>query len=205
MKNAAWVFIAGLLFVLPLHARYFEFQDLRAKELDEMEALVKVHTRKAREALAMDLDDEEMAKKEQDAVEELRTALVIILSRPDNDKMVQTLIESPRTELRRLKSFEESLLAIAGSAIRMAKDKALTASQRATQLFVLQNIMTQTRSDLVANETIQRMFRDIQDASLEPDRDVQRVLQRAAMRPPLVSKIAQEVLKKDLKGKSHKK
>jgi hypothetical protein len=158
-----------------LYAAEYLYSKLQMKSYDEMVTEVKARVQKAER---VGQDDTDEAKKI------LRDSLVLIFSRPNRDNMVSQLTPIVRTPLKNLDSYEDTISDIASDAVTQLKGKKSSAVSRATQMIVLENIMSEMKPDVQSNATVKAIFTTIRDAKISVPDDVKNELRmRSALKP----------------------
>lgn len=159
-----------------------------------MNALVQERVKKAREI--GNTEDEESVDDRQ-AIEYLRDAMKVILSRPNSDNMVAKLNPEIRRELSGYSSYEDTLSSIVSEAVDMLKNKKAVTTYRSTALFILENALSEIQPELSRNEDLRRIVERVRDAKLEVPKDVVNQLKLGGMfSSQNPSKQAAEILKK---------
>lgn len=151
----------------------FNYASLQLKDLDEMRVVVNKQIKKSEQFLK----DED----EGQAITALQSALQYILSRPNRDNMVSQLVPDLRSKLRELDALEPSLNRITDAAIAKIKDKKNHPRNRATQYFVLENILSEFKPETQVNEELKKVFMKIRDAKIELDGAVTNDMKMRAM------------------------
>ena len=157
----------------------YKYSELQIKDYDEMLAMVKVHLKKATKLLRA--NQEEDSNSDQQAVEELRAALLLILSRPNQDNMLAKLLPDIRKELSNMNSFEDSLSSLTSEAIDGLKNEKLPTVYRSTYLFVLENTVSEFKPEIKDKEDLRQIFEKIRDAKLKIPKDVAKDLKLRSM------------------------
>ncbi len=179
-------FALTALFAHQTQAAQFKYNELMLKDYDEMLQMVNSKLKKAR---AVEDNDQE-------AVEHLREAVKLILSRPDSDNMVAKLIPEIRKELTGYNAFDDVLSALAAEEITIVKDKQAAGSVKATSLFVLTNMISLIKPEAVNNNDLRRVLDRIRSADIEITDSVKHDIKlRGMFNTPNPSKTAKEVLK----------
>jgi hypothetical protein len=166
----------------------FNYASLQLKDLDEMRAVVNKQIKKSEQFLK---DDDEGQ-----AVTALQSALQYILSRPNRDNMVSQLVPDLRSKLRELDALEPAIDRITDAAIYKIKDKKNTARNRATQYFVLENILSEFKPESQINEELKKIFVKIRDAQIELDSSITNDMKMRAMykKPESPSDVAKRII-----------
>lgn len=168
-----------------------KFTELQIKDYDQMTEIVEENISESK-ALAIKYQDEG-ADEEGDkaAIEKLRQALRIILSRPNKDNMVAKLAPNVRTELNNYSAFESSMQFLAVEAVRALQNDTLPVVQRSTAVFVLENILSEIKPHLAKNKDFRTIAKLIHEANLKIPDKVAANRKLTSMDPtPDLSKIA---------------
>lgn len=166
----------------------FNYAALQLKDLDEMRAVVNKQIKKAEQYLKEEDEDQ--------AIVALQSAMQYILSRPNRDNMVSQLVPDLRSKLRELDALEPSLNRITEAAISKIKNKNLPARARATQYFVLENLLSEFKPETQVNEEMKKIFVKIRDARIKLDGSIVNDMKMRAMykRPDSPSDIAARII-----------
>lgn len=178
------------------HGRNYKYSDLVIRDYDEMNRAVQKHVRNAQKAIKKGGDEGE-----REAIEEMRDALKLILSRPNSDNMVAKLTPEVRRELSAFSAYEDTMASLAAECLVRVKDQNLTVARRSTDLFVLENMLNEIHPEIQRNEDMQRIVKRIADAHIQIDGDVindRKIRSMFKTRNP--SDMAQEMLKGLKKG-----
>ncbi len=168
-------------------SRAMPYNELMILSFDEMEAFVRQKMAESQTHLRQ--------SSESQAVESLRSALQTLLSRPDQDNTVARLIHPLRTALLQLSAFEDSLASLASEALSVLQNSRLPVELRATQVFLLENMMAELRPLLGQNPEARKIFAQIRDAQIKIPPDVTRHRRMTGMfGTPDLSLIAKQVL-----------
>ena len=179
----------------PASAAQFRYNELMIKDYDEMLQLVNLKLKQAR-GVGSNTSDENVNDKE--AVEHLREAAQLILSRPDSDNMVAKLMPDVRKELIGYNAFEDVLSGIAAGATATLKDENSPGSRQATAVFVLENLLAQVRPEVASNGDIRRIVQRINDAKIEIGNPVRNDMKlRGMFKTHNPSKLAATILKEN--------
>lgn len=156
LSAAAWILV--LIFSCASWAQLINYSTLQMRNLDEMRTEVRAKL------------DEARAFVEEDSTEEALTALqeatTLIFSRPNGDNMVGTLFQDVRPRLIDLEAYESSIEKLANQAIAKLKDEKEKPSTRATQLVLLENLLSEFKPEIKRNEKIKAIVIKIRDAQL---------------------------------------
>lgn len=173
-----------------------KYSELEIKDLDEMSGRVEALVRKAKQAAVEQQRSGDVEAGDTEAVEYLRKALVLILSRPNKDNMLADLLPPVRRELGNYNAYPDTLSSVASEAMDGMQNSKLKAPSRATYFFVLENLLSELRPD-AQREDFKKIIVKIRDAKLEIPKEVKRELKLTSMyRAVSPSAIAQEILDK---------
>ncbi len=176
------------------------YTQLQNKDLDQMRLLIKPYLQKSTESLKKQgetADKDQQDEHESEAVEHLRQALKIILSRPNKDNMILKLMDEVQSRLVVLNMYEASLMNLTISSLTVMKQESLPKSYIATHIFILENIMGQIRPQISDNGKYKEIMFKIKDADVEvPKKAVRMRRMRGMHRTISPSKIAESILKK---------
>lgn len=145
----------------------YKYSDLVIRDYDEMYREVQIRLKKAQ-----NLQREGGEGNDGEAIEELRDALRLILSRPNSDNMVAKLMPDVRRELGGMSAFEDTLSSLAAECLASVKNENSTVARRSTDLFILENMLTEIRPEIGRNEDMLRIVRRIADANITIDSEV---------------------------------
>lgn len=146
------------------------YRDLELKDYDEMRALVREHTNKARKILSA-ADSNPDA--ERDARLELIKAERLIMSRPNPDNMVTKLIPDVRREMAEIGAYDDLLEAVTREGIQAFNgDLHLPVTVQTTFLFVLENLLSEMRPEVGTDPRQRGLVEQIRDAKIKVPDDV---------------------------------
>ncbi|MBT4763351.1 MAG: hypothetical protein HOO06_16775 [Bdellovibrionaceae bacterium] len=176
------------------------YTQLQNKDLEQMRGLLKPHLKTSLVALknADNMASQaEREKLEAQAILSLRTALKIILSRPNKDNMTNKLLDEVQSRLTVLNMYMTSLDHLAISAITVLKNKNLPREYLATNVFILENLMSQIRPKL-SNSKYMGIMQRIKNAEIDvPEKAIRLRRMRGMHKTISPSEIARQILKKD--------
>jgi hypothetical protein len=178
LKSLMFLAIFGSLATFA--AERFKYSELQIKDYDEMTTMVRAQIKKAQK-LIKDTDGDQGEVADQESVETLRGALLLVLSRPNQDNMLAKLMPELRKELTGLSAFEDTLSSIAGEAMDGVKNKKLATVYRSTYHFVLENILSEFRPEVRDREETRKIFERIRDANIEVPKEVTKDLRLRSM------------------------
>jgi hypothetical protein len=185
-KTASWIISLITFFSLATEAKLYKYSELQIKDYDEMLKLVKEHVANSSKKDSSD----------QQAVDELREALLLILARPNQDNMLAKLMPDVRKELSGFNAFEDSLASLTQEAIRGLSNDKLPTVNRSTYMFVLENILAEFKPEVKEKAEIRKIFETIRDAKLKLPKDVTKDLRlRSMLKVESPSERAKRILK----------
>lgn len=197
-----------LLFNAPVLAELYphKFTELQIKDYDQMTQMVEDKVNESKE-IAIKMQEQGLDEEgDKAAINKLKEALELILSRPNKDNMVAKLAPTVRTELNNYSAFESTMTSVAAQAIKAIKNDSLSTVQRSTAVFVLENLLSEVKPVLSRNEDFRNMVRMIHDANIEIPDKVAANRKLTSMDPtPDLSKIAGILLKNAEKQAKEKK
>ncbi len=164
----------------------FDSSQLLMKSADQMNELIKARMQKAADAQAAQVDDAEAEgiTVELEALEALKDAMRIALSRPDQDGARSAMFSRVRRELGDLNSADVVIRDLAREAVDALKAERPPKVQ-ATYVYILENLMAELRPDLGANPQYQKVVEMIRDADIGIDPDVRQQLMMRTMSQPV--------------------
>jgi len=176
----AGVFVAALALSAGAEERV-KYSELQIKDYDEMRELMNERIKNAHKILKETDKEADSDAPDTEAIEQLRSALLLVLSRPNQDNMLGKLMPDIRKELSNLNSFEDSLASVASEAlVGLANDKLKTV-QRSTYWFVLENILSEFKPEAADKDEFRNMFTKIRDAKLDVPKQVTKDLKLRSM------------------------
>lgn len=179
-------------------AEQFNYDDLQMSDYEEMDKRVQAKIKLSKKLLR-EVKSDEPSEEDQKAIEPLREALVIILSRPNQDNMVSKLLPEVRKELVHLNAFEDTVASISSGAMAGLENDKLTEVTRATHLIVIENIVSEfaPEVDNKENDEFRQIFTKIRDAKIKiPDAVRKRLKLRSMLELKSPSDRADNALKK---------
>ena len=151
----------GLTFGLAfgLNSPNYTAKQLKTKDYEEMRSLVKQVILQARAKAPT----EELLTGHEDAIEELKKGLILVLMRPDTDNVIEPLIVSLQSEIMNFRSFLPVFSEVIDSSTRQFGTGSL--AEQASWLYVIENSLAylQSLDDPVSIGIIKK----IQDANLK--------------------------------------
>lgn len=171
---------------------------LRMKNAEQLNALVLKKIKKAEDIQKkQEVDDDLGIVAEPDAVEALQEAMMIVLSRPDQEGARANAFARVRRELTDLNSFDQVVKDINKEAISALKEKSTPVREQATYIVVLENLMAEMKPDVSSNPLFKKLVEDIRDADIElSDKVRSQQLLRSMNRPVSPSKTAEKIVPK---------
>lgn len=157
----------GLMLCLSAMGENFKYSTLQVRDFDEMVTEVKSRIYKAKQASLKGQEKGVDEEGDREAIEILRNALKLILSRPNEDNMVSKLIPFVRSELNNFTAFEDTMTSLAEEAIRSINNDRLPVVYRGTALFILENLMSEIRPELENKEDFKILLAKIRDAKIK--------------------------------------
>lgn len=173
-------------------AEIYTHSQLRGKDLDDMTEAVNAKMSQAKK-LSASSGTEGEAK----AVELLREALKLVLSRPDtaNDKLVSKIFPTVQIELSRYKAFEDTLASVVNEAIYGIKNKVGSVDQQVTYYVLLENFMGEMQPEAHKSE-IRALYEKIKESDLEVSKEVNKALRRSMYKKYNLQAVAEAILKR---------
>ncbi|NQY99523.1 MAG: hypothetical protein HRT45_02515 [Bdellovibrionales bacterium] len=149
-----------------------KYNELQIKDYDEMREMVEAQILKAKNISIQSEEEGDPESGDQPAIDALTKALKIIFSRPDKDNMVAKLAPGVKKELMNYNAYTDALNGIATDAIASLEMKKLPVVYRATSIFVLENLMSEIRPELVESQELFSIVKKIKKAEIEITKDV---------------------------------
>src|SRR5437868_1962308 len=100
-----WIMLFTVVFSVGASAHNYKYSDLVIRDYDEMSSQVQIRIRNAHKKNKGGED----SSGDREAIEELRDAMKLIMSRPNSDNMVSKLTPDLRRELGQFSAFEDTL------------------------------------------------------------------------------------------------
>lgn len=146
----------------------YDSEMLRMKNAEQMNALVLKKIKNAENIQKkQDVDDDLGIVAEPEAIEQLQSATMIVLSRPDQDGTRANAFSRLRRELTDLNAFDQVIGDINQEAIKGLKEESTPVKDQATYIIVLENLMAEMKPDLGENPKFKKMIEDVRDAKIE--------------------------------------
>ncbi|MEO0335073.1 MAG: hypothetical protein AAF202_01675 [Pseudomonadota bacterium] len=178
MRSSGLNFIIALLVfcVLPISSSAevlrLKYNELQIKDYDEMKEMVDAQIQKARSISIESQEEGDPDSGDQRAIDELTRAMALIFSRPDKDNMVAKLAPAVKKELMNYNAYTDALNGIATDAISSLEMDKLPVVYRATSIFVLENLMSEIRPELVESKELFSIVKKIKKAGIQISKDV---------------------------------
>ncbi|MGE0761975.1 MAG: hypothetical protein AB7N80_01725 [Bdellovibrionales bacterium] len=180
MRHIRILLVLSLLtFGLSSEAARYKYSELQIKDYDEMLALVKTRVKKATKLFRANQDED--TPPDQQGVEELREALHLILSRPNQDNMLAKLLPDVRKEMANVNAFEDNMASLVSEAIDGLNNDKIPTVHRSTYLIVLENILSEFKPEVRDKEDLRQLFEKIRDAKLKIPKEVTKDLKLRSM------------------------
>ncbi len=144
----------------------YDASSLLLKNSDQVSDMIKVKLKKAQalQAKQEDNEDGEIAA-EPEALENLKDAMRIALSRPDQDGARSNLYSRVRRELVDLNSLDEVLAELTEESLAELRTQE-GPRRTATYVVILENMMAELKPELADNATYRKIFERIRDAKI---------------------------------------
>lgn len=144
----------------------YDTSSLLLKNSDQVSDMIKKKIKKAQSLQAKQEDDEDgEIQAEPEALENLRDALRIALSRPDQDGARSNLYSRVRRELVDLNALDQVLVELTEESL--AELRTQDGPRRtATYVVILENMMAELKPEVAENPTYRKMVERIRDAKI---------------------------------------
>lgn len=152
------------LFIIILFSTQARAESLGYVELSRLDNKAFAKKIEAIAEQARDIDDEE---KFYERTQILKKATIMALSRPNKDNALIEVMPILKVELRKDSAYEETLLSITKASIRTLQNDKSTPQSAATQLFILENMLSEVRPCLKTHPTCKDILVAIKDAELK--------------------------------------
>lgn len=174
----------------------YDSQQLLMKNAEQVTNIVRKKMQKAQEEQkAQEIDDDEGIKAEPGAIEALKDAMRIVLSRPDQDGARGTLYANLRRELLDLNSYNEVVLELGREGIEALRNSSTSTRHQATYVLMLENLMAEIKPDVETNATFRKVIEEIRDADIQLTKALKnRELLRSMSKPVSPSETAAKIL-----------
>lgn len=176
-----WFVAIALILSSPAFAKFYKYSELQIKDHDEMLKMIQTRVKASKKAAIerQKEDDDEGGDKE--AVEELREAARLALSRPNKDNLLNDLIPPIRHELTQYNAYDDVLVALADEATGGLGNQKLPTAFRCTYLFMLENLMSEMKPELATKAEFRRSLEKIRDAKIKIEADMSKELRMTSM------------------------
>lgn len=193
------LFVFNSLFIAQTLAENFKYSELQIKDYDEMKTLVRDRITASKKAF---LDRQKKGKNSEEAdrqaIEVLRNALKLILSRPNDDNMLAKLLPFVRSELNNYSAFEDTLASLTQESVRSISNDKIPSVYRSTSLFLLENVMSEIRPEISKKEGFKKLVEFIRDAKIVVPESVKNERRlRSMQRSKNPSEMAETILKEE--------
>jgi len=177
----------------------YDSNQLMIKNAEEISEIVRKKIKRAQEIQAKQEDnDGSTFFAEPDAVEELKSALRVVLARPDQDGTRATAFARIRRELVDLHSLDKALMEITEEGISGLKDSKTPARRAGTYIVYLENLMAEVKPEMASVTTFKRVIEDIRDANIQISDELKKQISMRTMTKPISpSETAAKILPKD--------
>ena len=129
-----------------------------------MRDILRQHLKRSREQAELD------SETHQGALGELKEGLAVLFSRPDRDGLRSSLLPIIQNEVESYRPFMPVLQKLAEDSLLILQDKDFPVEQRASRLFVLENIIAHIRN--IKNPSSRDILIVIRDAKVKIPKDV---------------------------------
>jgi hypothetical protein len=191
-------FLVTLAISFNAHAALeYDSSQLMMKNSDQVNELIRKKMKVAEDAQAGQKDDadEDSITAQPEALEALKDAMRIALSRPDQDGSREEMYSRVRRELADLGSTDVVLEDLAKEGIEALKSEN-TPKVQATYITLLENLMAEIKPDIANNVRTRKIIESIRDAKIKLSSKVrsQQLLQ-TMKKPVSPSETAENILK----------
>jgi hypothetical protein len=179
----------------------YDSNQLMMKNSDQISEMIRRKIKKAQEIQAKQEEPEDGSfLAEPGAIEELKDAMRIVLTRPDQDGTRSNAFSRVRRELQDLNSLDNVLLDIMKEGVSALQSKDSPARRQLTYIVVLENLMAEVRPEMKANATFKRIIEEIRDADLKVSNKIKsEALIRSMSKPVSPSETAAKIIPKEKK------
>jgi hypothetical protein len=174
----------------------YDSSSLLIKNSDQVSEMIRVKIRQAQKIQGRQEESEDgEIKAEPEALDHLRDAMRIALSRPDQDGARSNLYSRVRRELVDLNSLDLVLMELTEEAIAELRNQE-GPRRTATYIVLLENMMAEIKPDAIENGTYRKIFERIRDSkiSISDKARVQNLLRTMSL-PVSPSVTAEKMLK----------
>jgi hypothetical protein len=167
--NSLLVYLTVFLFTSQAWTKVeIDSDHLKMKNAEQITAMVKAKIQKAQKIQAKQEDDDDAGlRAEPEAIEQLRSATLLIMSRPDQDGTRAVVFDDIRHELSDLGSVDSVLQDVASEAVSGMKSSSTPLAIQATYLTVLENLMAEVKPEVGSHPAFRKIIEQIRDADIE--------------------------------------
>jgi hypothetical protein len=175
----------------------YDSSQLMMKTADEVSEMVRKKIKRAQEIQAKQEDNDGDMLAEPGAVDQLKDAMRIVLSRPDQDGTRANAFSRLRRELVDLNSLDSTLEELSKEAISTIQSSSTPPGRTGTYIVLLENLMAEIKPEVKSNATFRRIVESVRDADLKvSDKVKNQQLMRAMSKPTSPSETAAKILPK---------
>lgn len=187
----------------------YDANQLMMQNSEKMAAIVQKKIKKSHDVQSSSTksDDSDLAV-DAEAVEPLREAMRIVLSRPDQDGTRRTLFARLRSELTDLNSFSDVMASLVDEALAAVKETAKSGdsgAEQGTYLTLLQNWMSELKPDVEKSPAFKKCVEKIRDAKIEISPEAKQFLFKSASKMKSPSETATVIVPAPVSKKDDKK
>lgn len=177
----------------------YDSSQLMMQNSEQVTELVRKRIQKASDVQEKQ-DEENSQTADPEALEYLKDAMRIALSRPDQDGLRGILFARIRRELSDVNAVEKVCDELADESIASLKNKKESVASQATYMMVLENLMAEIKPEIEKNKTFKHIIEKVRDANIEVSKDVRSQQKLKLMKEPTSpSKEAETILGKKKK------
>jgi len=176
----------------------YDSNQLLMKSADDISELVRKKIKKAQDIQAKqeETDNTEFMP-EPEAVEELKSALRIVLARIDQDGTRANAFARLRRELVDLHSVDTTFESIADEAIARLKDESTSPRRTQTYVIMLENLMAELKPEIKTNASFRKIIETVRDADIKISDEKKNKIKMSSMPTPVSpSETASRILAK---------
>lgn len=179
----------------------YDSNQLMMMNAERVGDLVQKRINKAGQIQAKQEDDEDgTIAPEPEALEHLKDAMRIAMSRPDQDGARTNLFTRLRRELQDLNALDEVMDALTDEAIAGVNSNELSTKQRGTYVTLLDNMLAEMKPEIAGNAKFKKLAEKIRDAKIEIPKKVRdQAILRSMSKPISPSETAEKILGKKKK------
>ena len=171
----------------------YDYQTLQMKNIEQMSEFVRTKIQES-EAVANEAIAQGVGAGPGLII--LQDTLLIVLSRPNSDNMLEKIITPLVQKLRTYNTHISTFDNIVDISIEGLKNKSKDIKLRATYIFVLENIMSELQPRIQSHDSIKAIYEKIYKKKIKIPRDVRSHLAKNMVVTKSPSKIAHSILKK---------